>query len=323
LNPDETFSDDPLRMMRAIRFACQLNFHIDEKALKAIHKNKDRIQIVSMERITDELNKIILTQKPSTGFKMLFDRGLLQLIFPQFCALQGVEYVNGKGHKDNFYHTLEVLDNLCKESDDLWLRWAAILHDIAKPLTKRFEEGHGWTFHGHEDKGARMVKHIFRHFKLPLNEKMKFVEKMVKLHLRPIVLAQEVVTDSAVRRLLFDAGEDIDSLMMLCRADITTKNEYKIKKYKDNFGVVEQKLKEVEEKDRMRNWQPPVTGDDIIKVFDLKPGREVGLIKNAIRAAILEGEIENRFEAAYNFMLKEGEKLGLKQKQSLLRPHEI
>ncbi len=317
LDPELTFSDDPLRMMRAIRFASQLHFHIHEDAIKAIQKNKERIRIVSMERITDELNKIILSSKPSVGFELLFDTGLLQIIFPQFCALHGVEYVKGKGHKDNFYHTLQVLDNVAHQSNDLWLRWAAILHDIAKPLTKRYEEGHGWTFHGHEDKGARMVKHIFKHFKLPLNEKMKFVEKIVQLHLRPIVLAQSVVTDSAVRRLLFDAGDDIDSLMILCHADVTTKNEYKIKKYKKNFEIVQEKLKDVEEKDKIRNWQPPVTGEDIMQVFALKPGREVGIIKTAIREAILEGDIGNNFDEAYRFMLKKGEELGLTPKESI------
>ena len=319
LDPDITFSDDPLRMMRAIRFASQFHFTIDEKALNAIAKNKERISIVSIERISDELNKIILSSKPSIGFKLLFDTGLLQLIFPQFCLLHGVEIVKGKGHKDNFYHTLQVLDNVSKASDDLWLRWAAILHDIAKPQTKRFDEENGWTFHGHEDKGARMVKHIFRHFKLPLNEKMKFVEKMVQLHLRPIVLAMDHVTDSAIRRLLFDAGDDIDSLMMLCHADVTTKNEYKIKKYKENFEVVGRKLKEVEEKDSIRNWQPPVTGEDIMKTFELKPGREVGEIKNAIREAILEGEVKNEFNSAYEFMIRKGREMGLEQKHKLTR----
>jgi poly(A) polymerase len=319
LDPDITFSDDPLRMMRAIRFAAQFHFSIDEKALKAIKKNAERLKIVSIERISDEINKILMSSKPSVGFDLLFKTGLLQLIFPQLCLLHGVEYINGKGHKDNFYHTLQVLDNVARNSDDLWLRWSALLHDIAKPATKRFEEGQGWTFHGHEDKGARMVKNIFRQFKLPMNEKMKFVEKMVQLHLRPIVLAKEFVTDSAIRRLLFDAGDDIDSLMILCHADITTKNEYKIKKYKDNFHIVETKLKEVEEKDRIRNWQPPVTGEDIMKTFDLNPGKVVGEIKNAIREAILEGEIKNDFDQAYSYMLKVGERLGLQQKNTISR----
>ena len=313
------FSDDPLRMMRAIRFAAQLHFDIDKKALVAIGKNAQRISIVSIERISDEINKILLSDKPSIGFDQLFNSGLLQLIFPQLCLLHGVEYINGKGHKDNFYHTLEVLDNVSKHSNDLWLRWAALLHDIAKPATKRFEEDQGWTFHGHEDKGARMVKHIFRHFKLPLNEKMKFVEKMIQLHLRPIVLAKEFVTDSAIRRLLFDAGDDIDLLMTLCHADITTKNEYKIRKYKDNFKIVQDKLKEVEEKDRIRNWQPPVTGEDIMQTFGLRPGKEVGQIKNVIREAILDGEIKNDFDQAYNFMLKVGAGMGLKQKTTVNR----
>jgi putative nucleotidyltransferase with HDIG domain len=312
LNPDETFSDDPLRMMRAIRFATQLNFRIDDIAVEAIKTTADRISIISQERITDELNKIILSPVPSIGFNYLFDTGLLHKIFPQMTALYGVDYVDGKGHKDNFYHTLQVLDNICETTDDLWLRWAAILHDIAKPATKRFEPGHGWTFHGHEDRGARMVPKIFAQLKLPLNEKMKQVQKLVQLHLRPIVLSQSIVTDSAVRRLLFEAGDDIEALMLLCKADITTKNEYKVKKYRNNFELVQQKLKDVEERDSIRNWQPPVTGNDIMTLFGIKEGREVGIIKNQIREAILEGEIPNNREAALSFTISKGLEIGLK-----------
>jgi putative nucleotidyltransferase with HDIG domain len=309
--PDKTFIDDPLRMMRAIRFASQLGFAIEPYTFASIKENAERIRIITQERITVELNKIVMSKKPSIGFDLLEKSGLLKIIFPQMQDLKGVDVINGKGHKDNFYHTLQVLDNVSKTTQNLWLRWAAILHDIAKPATKKFEKGHGWTFHGHEHIGAKMTPRIFTNLKLPLGAEMKFVQKLVLLHLRPISLTKTEITDSAIRRLLFDAGEDIDELMQLCNADITSKDEGKVQRFRQNFELVKDKMIALEESDKIRNWQPVITGDIIMNTFHLKPSKPVGDLKNIIRDAILDGVIKNEFEEAFTYLLEKGKEMGL------------